>query len=123
MENPAELIIGIFVAIAFILAYFLKKIFPYLFCNLEKYEGNFYKGKSHRFFIIHFIISIGFCVAVFLKINEIVFIKVVLENSFIRIISFIFTWILNFIFIGILIEFYFTKTDKEYKAWKEKKVS
>ncbi len=121
MEDPAKLIIGIFVIIAFFLAYFLRKIFPYLFCNLEKYEGQFYKGKSHRFFMIHFVISIGICIAIFLKINDILFIKAVLENSLLRIFSFIFTWILSFMFIGTIIEFYLTQTDKEYKTWKEKK--
>lgn len=121
MEVPLKIYFATFVVLALILGYFFKSILPYIFCPLEKYKGQIGKGKTNSLLVLHLVLSLALSVTSFLIIDNFEIFKYSFQNNLIRIFSFLIIWIASFLLIGILIEIFLTRTDREYKAWKGKR--
>lgn len=122
MEISLKIYFAIFVVLAIVFGYFFKSTLPYIFCPLEKYKGQIGKGKTNNFLTLHLVLSLALSVTSFLIIANFEIVQYNFQNYLIRIFSFLIIWIISFLISGILIENFLTRTDKEYKAWKEENI-
>ena len=119
MNKPYVIfVIALVIMFAFFGYVFRKKI-SYIFCPLEKYTGRFLRGKSSYIGLIHLILSFAFSAISFFPISDLKFTQDLFNNDAIRISSFILLLIIWLFIIGLLIEEYLIKSDKEYKRWKD----
>jgi hypothetical protein len=90
----------------------------YVFCPIEKYTGQLGDGKTSKIIAPHLIISFAIAVFCFLFIADISIVDKLFEDNFIRIGSFMLLWLVWVFLLGLLIEAFLVKTDKEYNNWK-----
>ena len=96
--------------------YIFRKRVSYISCPLKDYEGRSSKGSFIG--IVHLILSFGLAAICFFPISNWKETEELLNNDLIRISSFILLLIVWLFIIGLLIEEFLVRTDKEYKKWK-----
>ena len=119
MDDFAKLYFLCFAIFFFIFGYIFRESISYIYCPLPKYKGEINYGKTYYVSSIHIISSIVFCLLCISLLYEIDAVKKLFNNDAIRISSVVFFWIAGLFSMGLLIEIFLVKTDKEYKDWKD----